>query len=235
MAQRFFIDRQWAVSYLAIVLLGCVPGSPLPVLPADAPVATPAEVGDWVARTAPPGHQLLKFRWQVQDDRGAAGGRGSARIASPDSVRLDVVGPLGSGRGAAVVVGDSARWTDPPDVIRRLVPSYPLMWAMLGMMRDPPAGATARGLMDSVRIQWQWTQGPDTVRYAWRGDGSHLWAEARRAGELIGRVETVLTEAHQPARSQLVAPSVPTKLTLTFSESQASDSFPTDLWSAPEP
>jgi hypothetical protein len=234
MAQRFLVDRRWAASYLAITLTACTVGSPVPVVAPDAPVATSAQVRRWVARTAPEAHHVLKFRWQIQDDRGAAGGRGSARVAAPDSIRLDVAGPLGSGRGAAVVIGDSAQWTDPPDIIRRLVPSYPLMWAMLGIMRSPPADAAAQGVEDSTGVRWQWSSGADTVRYAWPRSGSTLRAEARRGGELVGWVETTFSD-HAPARSQLIAPSASTKLTLTFSESESPDSFPPDLWRPPQP
>jgi hypothetical protein len=235
MAQRFLVDRRWAASYLAMVVLGCAGGAPGPVIPAEAPVATVAQVRTWVARTEPAGHTVIKFRWQIQDDRGAAGGRGSARISARDSVRLDVAGPLGSGRGAAVVVGDSACWTDPPDVVRRLVPSYPLMWAMFGVMRAPPPGAVTRGLADSSDIAWEWVRGADTVRYDWQHGGLRLVAEARRAGSVIGRVETTRDEARRLVRSQLVVPSVPSKLTITYSESASTEPFPPSLWLPPRP
>lgn len=235
MAQRFLVDRRWAASYLAIALAACTVHSPVPAIAPDAPVATPAQVARWVAATAPAGHRVLKFRWQIQDDRGAAGGRGSARIAAPDSIRLDVAGPLGSGRGTAVVVGDSAQWTDPPDIIRRLVPSYPLMWAMLGVMRSPPVDAAVHGSEDATGMRWQWSSGADTVRYAWQRAGQRLQAEARHGGELVGWVETTFSAANAPERSQLIAPSASTKLTLTFSESESPASFPSDLWRPPQP
>ena len=234
MAQRFLVDRRWAASYLAIVLGGCMSGSPGPVVPADAPLASPGTVRSWIAPSLLDGHQVLKFRWQIQDDRGAGGGRGSARVAAPDSVRLDVAGPLGSGRGAAVVVGDSALWTNPPDVIQRLVPSYPLMWAMFGVMRSPPVSAVVRGVADSSAVQWEWSRGADTIRYQWRRGGSHLTAEARHAGQTVGRVETAFS-GRTVARSQLVVPAPATKLTITFSESRLSDPFPPDLWLPDQP
>ncbi|HET7603039.1 MAG TPA: hypothetical protein VFK36_08490 [Gemmatimonadales bacterium] len=235
MAQRFHVDRRWAASYLAMALAACAVHSPVPAVAPDAPVATQADVTRWVAVTAPAGHRVLKFRWQIQDDRGAAGGRGSARIAAPDSVRLDVAGPLGSGRGAAVVTGDSAQWTDPPDIIQRLVPSYPLMWAMLGIMRSPPSDALVHGLEDETGLHWQWSNDADTVRYAWQRSGLRLQAEVRHGGELVGWVETTFSAANAPERSQLVAPSASTKLTLTFNESESPATFPSDLWRPPQP
>lgn len=235
MAQCFLVDRRWAGSYLAIMLGACAAGVPGPVVPVSAPVASPQSVRSWTARTAPEGHQVLKFRWQILDDRGAAGGHGSARIAAPDSVRLDVAGPLGSGRGSALVVGDSARWTDPPDIIQRLVPSYPLMWAMFGIMRPPPDGAVVRGIADSAQVRWEWIRGADTVRYSWRRSDRSLSALARRAGRVVGRVETSFGAGSGPARSRLIVPSPATKLTITFSASQSSEPFPPDLWTPPQP
>lgn len=218
-----------------MALAACGLRSPVPPVAPDAALATSAQVSQWLARTAPVGHEVLKFRWQIQDDRGAAGGRGSARVAAPDSIRLDVAGPLGSGRGAAVVIGDSAQWTDPPDIIHRLVPSYPLMWAMLGVMRAPPADAEVHGAEDSTGVRWQWGSGSDTVRYAWRNSGTRLQAEARHGGQLVGWVETTFGAGSRPERSQLVAPSSSTKLTLTFSASESPESFPPGLWQPPEP
>ena len=43
-----------------------------------------------------------------------------ARLALPDSVRFDVVGPLGSGRAAAFVIGDSSIWADPEEDVKKL-------------------------------------------------------------------------------------------------------------------
>ena len=189
----------------------------------------------WVRGSTPVGHQVLRFRWQLQDDRGAAGGRGTARVAAPDSVRLDVAGPLGSGRGAAVVVGDSARWTDPPDIIERLVPSYPLMWAMFGVERLPPAGATLRGTSDSSETAWQWISGADTVSYIRRQSPERLLAESRQAGEVVGFVDTEFGPDGRPTRSRLTVPSVPARLTLTFTASASSEPFPPDLWIADGP
>jgi hypothetical protein len=151
-------------------------------------------------------------------------------MAGPDSVRLDVVGPLGAGRGAAVVVGDTARWTEPPDIIERLVPSYPLMWAMFGVERMPPEGAELRGSSDSTGTAWQWLEGADTVSYVRQRTPARLVAESRNGRGLVGRVETEFGPDGRPIRSRLTVPSVPARLSLTFTTSVASEPYPTDLW-----
>jgi hypothetical protein len=232
MPQRFLVDPRRAALYLALSVLACAPRRPAGLVPEAAAVVEREQVEAWVAGSRPTGHRTIRFRWQLQDDRGAAGGRGTARIAAPDSVRLDVVGPLGAGRGAAVVVGDSAQWTDPPDIIERLVPSYPLMWAMFGVERMPPADAALRGLADSAGTIWEWTSGADTVTYTRRTVPARLVAESRQGGKVVGRVETELGADGLPTASRLMVPSVPARLTLTFTASAPSESFPSDLWRA---
>lgn len=232
MPQRFLVDPRRAGIYLALSVLACAPRRPASLVPDAAAAIDREQVGTWVAASRPTGHRTVRFRWQLQDDRGAAGGRGTARIAAPDSVRLDVVGPLGAGRGAAVVVGDSAQWTDPPDIIERLVPSYPLMWAMFGVERMPPADAVLRGTADSAGRVWVWASGPDTVTYLRQTAPARLIAESRQAGRVVGRVETELGPDGHPTTSRLTVPSVPARLTLTFTASAPSESFPSDLWRA---
>src|SRR5687767_4177960 len=209
MLQHFQFDRRGAVFYLAILALACGPRAPGALVPAAAAPLDRAQVEAWAAGSGAEGHRLFRFRWQLQDERGAAGGRGTARLAAPDSVRLDVAGPLGAGRGSAVVVGDTALWTDPDDVIERLVPSYPLMWAMFGIARMPADGAALRGAADSARTVWQAAEGADTVTYIRERSPARLVAEVRSAGKIIGRVETDLGADGQPATSRLNVPSVP--------------------------
>ena len=230
MLQRFQFDRRSPVFYLAILALACGPRAPGALVPAAAAPVDRAQVQAWAAASSAEGHQLLRFRWQLQDERGAAGGRGTARLAAPDSVRLDVAGPLGAGRGSAVVVGDTALWTDPDDVIERLVPSYPLMWAMFGLMRLPPEGATLRGLSDSSVTIWESAEGADTVAYVRQRSPARLLAEVRNAGKVVGRVETELAADGKPVTSRLTVPSVPARLDLTFTSSTASEPFPGTLW-----
>jgi hypothetical protein len=199
-------------------------------VPAAAAPVERAQVEAWSAGNVARGHQLHRFRWQLRDERGAAGGRGTARLAAPDSVRLDVSGPLGAGRGSAVVVADTALWTDPEDVIERLVPSYPLMWAMFGLVRLPPEGVSLRGFADSSITSWESADGPDTVAYVRQRSPARLLAEVRSAGQVVGRVETELGADGRPTASRLTVPSVPARLDITFTSSTASEPFPDTLW-----
>src|SRR3954467_6801501 len=165
MGQGFRLARPVLLAYLGLVGVGCrsTPGA---VLPATAEPVTEAQVAEWVASTLPSAHQLHRFKWLFKDERARAGGRGSARVAAPDSLRFDVAGPFGSGAAAAVVVGDRALWTEPPDAIAKMVPHYPLMWAMFGVARMPEQGVALRGLSKGATTAWQYAGASDTVEYA---------------------------------------------------------------------
>lgn len=234
MPQRLLVDRRVLLAYLALALAGCrsAPGALVPV--AAAPVSR-AQVAQWVGVTVPPQHRLHRFKWLFQDERSSAGGRGSARIAPPDSLRFDVAGPFGSNPAAAVVVGETPLWADPPDAVKKLVPNYPLMWAMFGIARLPDGGDALRGISEGTVTAWQYANATDTVDYVRTGGRpGKLVAEVRQGGELVGRAETTLDSTGAPLRARLVVPSVPAKLDLTFL-STARDSFAPDVWTAHRP
>jgi hypothetical protein len=230
MAQRFSLYRPPAVAYLLGVVAAChsAPGALVPV--GAAPVS-PEQVATWVKATGPADSRLLRFKWLFRNERSSAGGRGSARIAPPDSLRFDIAGPFGSNPAAAVVVGDSALWVEPEDVIKKLVPNYPLMWALLGVARLPDSGATLRGVAEGNTTIWQYALGADTVEYV-RSGGSpaKLLAEVRQAGKVIGRAETRLASDGSPTAARLIVPSAPARLDLTFLSSARSTRFAPDIW-----
>lgn len=204
-------------------------------MPAAAVPVSAGQVADWVRPTTPSEARLLRFRWLFRDERSSAGGRGSARLAPPDSLRFDVAGPFGSGASAAAVVGDSALWTEPPDAIRKLVPNYPLLWALLGVARLPEAGAELRGLSQGNTTAWQYARGADTVEYARSGSNPmHFRAEVRQAGKVIGRAETELGPDGMPRTARLTVPSAPARLDLTFTSTSKADSFAPAIWLPPQ-
>ena len=234
MRQRLFVDRGIRASYLALVLAGCR-GAPGALVPAGAAPVSREQVAGWVAATVPAEHRLHRFKWLFQDERSSAGGRGSARIAPPDSLRFDVAGPFGSNPAAAVVVGETPLWADPPDAVKKLVPNYPLMWAMFGIARLPDGGDALRGISEGTVTAWQYANATDTVDYVRTGGRpGKLVAAVRQGGELVGRAETTLDSTGAPLRARLVVPSVPAKLDLTFL-STARDSFAPDVWTAHRP
>jgi hypothetical protein len=234
MRQRVLVDLPVLLAYLGSAGVACR-SVPEPVVPVGAQPVNPTEVAPWVASTVPTAHQIYRFKWLLRDERGSAGGRGAARVAPPDSLRLDVAGPFGSGAASAVVVGDQALWTDPADAIARLVPNYPLMWAMFGLARMPPYDAGVRALSTASAHAWQYAAGPDTVAYALSmGNPGRLIAEVHQAGQLIGRVETTIGGDGAPLKSRLTVPSPPAQLDITFL-SITRDTFAADIWISRRP
>lgn len=191
---------------------------------------------DWAEATSARENRLVRFRFQFRDDQGAAGGRGSIRLTPGDSLRFDVIGALGVGRGAAFVLGDSAVWVEPEEDIRKMVPNYPLLWAMLGMVRPPEAGASVRHFRDERIEAWQFAAGPDTVEYVRSGAPvGKLIAEVRQGGRQVGRVETIFGTDGLPASSRLIVPSVPARLDITIVSTVTGTAFEPDIWDRPPP
>ena len=229
MAQRLLFDRPARVGYLLLVLAGCH-GAPGGVVPAGAQPVSADQVAQWVASTVPNDRRIHRFKWLFRDENSSAGGRGSARIAPPDSMRFDVAGPFGSGASSAAVVGETPLWTDPPDAIKKMVPNYPLMWGMFGIARMPSPGADVRGLRDDRTTAWQYVEGADTIAYVrTQGRPERMITTVRRAGELIGRAETTLDSAGTPLSARLTVPSAPARLDVTFLSTARAD-FAPDIW-----
>jgi hypothetical protein len=222
---------------LVVTLAGCggMNLAPLPV-PAGMAPAREAQATAWADSTRPADARDIRFRFQFQDERGSAGGSGRARLALPDSLRFDVRGPLGSGRASAFVAGDTSIWAEPEEDVRKLVPNYPLFWAMLGIARAPEPGSTVRTLADGTVTAWQFVTGGDTVEYV-RLDapGGRLLAEVRQAGRRIGRVETSFGPDGMPSTSRLIVPSGPARLDLTFSQNTKAGLFAPETWTRPAP
>lgn len=215
---------------------GCGGGTPPRLEPAGAAPVERAAAIAWADSTAPHGSTLHRFKWSFKNERSTAGGRGSLRIASPDSLRMDVAGPLGAGRAAGVVIGDSAIWVDPEKSFTDLVPSYPLLWAMTGVARRPGAKAELRGLTEARRVFLQYVDGADTVEYLRElSSPARFLAEVRHGGRVVGRVETKLDASGQPVSSRLTVPSEPAQLDLNFYLHSSSNAFPPDTWRRREP
>ena len=229
MGQCFELDRPILLAYLGLVALGCRTAPGL-LVPAGGEPVSEGQVAGWVASTLPTDHQLHRFKWLFKDERASAGGRGSARVAAPDSLRFDVAGPFGSGAASAVVIGDRALWTEPPDAIAKMVPNYPLMWAMFGVARLPRQGEQLRGFSNGATTAWQYAGSSDTVEYARTvGNPVRLVTTVRQNGEMVGRAETELDTNGNPLKARLTVPSAPAQLDLTFLSTKPA-SFAPDIW-----
>ena len=233
--QRFPLDRLALLLYLALIAGGCAGSGTSKVAPSVLPVgmgpATAEQVAAYVAASAPGGNRHLKFKFKFKDPKGKVGGRGAARIASPDSLRLDMQGPFGLGKGAAMVVNDSTEWVRGPDAIKRIVPDFRLMWSMLGFTRPPPKGAVLTASESGDVTAWSYGTGADTVEYVRTGGATpSLVALVRKDGAVLGRSETTFGPDGVPLKAQLIVPGTSARLDLTFTESTAPATFKPDTW-----
>jgi len=147
--------------------------------------------------TLPDGRRKIVFQWELRDGEIGARGDGVARIASPDSVRLDFFLAGGFGSGAAVLTGDSLR-VPGPDMARKLVPPRALLWASLGRF-DVPAERDTVVRVDGALIRadigapvhWRATFRGDTLTRLERIDGGRLqeWVERSADQKVVYRNE----------------------------------------------
>ncbi len=235
--QRVLLDRRRALSYIgAWALLAACPGRPAPLIPVPLAPADRDSAVAWAAATLPVRRNAIRFRWKYQDQQKRWGGRGQARIAPPDSLRFDYVGPLGFGAGAAAVVGDSAVWADPEKNFRSLVPAVRMLWAGLGIVRPPAAdaavfGARGAGAGDSAARVWRFVQGEDTLDYReTTGSARVLEAEWRRGGKIVARSRTQFDVHQMPASARIDFPEGPARFELTIVAIDTAAAFDPAIW-----
>jgi hypothetical protein len=168
----------------AVITAACVPKL-TPLSGTDVPASR-------LPRTQlPPGHRKVVFTWDMQDGEMSARGDGAARIAAPDSARMDFFLAGGFGQGAAVLVGDSLRTPGglASDLAMRLVPPAPMLWAVLGRVALPSLPDTAIRVEGNILradigkpIAWRFTFRGDTLTRA-----EHV--ESGRVTEWVDRAD----------------------------------------------
>jgi hypothetical protein len=226
------LDRLRALSYIAAgtLVAGCPPHI-APLVPVPLAPAERSQALAWTDGTVPGRRTAIRFRFQFQDDRRHWNGRGTARIAPPDSLRFDYVGPLGLGAGAAVVVGDSTIWADPEANFRSLVPGIPMLWAALGIIRPPAPDARVENGGAAPRIIWRFARAGDTLDYvATDGAPRLLEAEWRREGKVQARSRTELDGRAFAATARVDFPEAPARFELTVVAVDTMPVFDPALW-----
>lgn len=170
--------------------------------------------------TLPPGHRQIVFDWVLEDPELSGKGEGVARVAAPDSVRLDFFLAGGFGGGAAILIGDSLQLPG-MDFVRRLIPPPPMLWAALGRTALPAVRDTV------VRVDGSLLRAdlgrPAEWRVTFRGDtlvALHR-IDAGRVGGSLTRDSTQVQFRDSGARR-----------TLTFRITSVSEAAPFDasIW-----
>ena len=96
-------------------------------------------------------NQRIRFTWNYEDLDLRGRGDGVARIAPPDSVRLDLFLAGGNAGGRAVLIDNELRAPGGP-MVRSFLPPPPMLWAALGRLHIPPTADT------SVRVDGDTTR-----------------------------------------------------------------------------
>jgi hypothetical protein len=187
---------------------------------AIAPLAgTPA------AATFPPtklvGSRQLVFRWEYTEDMLIARGEGIARLAGPDSARLDFFVDGGFGSGYALVFDDSI-FAPGGNLVQNMLPSPPMIWAAVGRLAVPASSDTA-AIVDGARLVADIGRDP-----MWRVtfDGGRLAMLERVVG---GKVAETLTRAadgsvrYQNPRSRRM-------LRITVTRDEPVPAFDASIW-----
>lgn len=215
----------------AILLSACT-GAPASLVPVGMMPVTAEQVQGWVGVTLPQTPLAIQYAAVVTDQQSATSkGHGTISILPGDSLRFDFTGPLGMGRSAAAVVGDSALWAEPKEDVEKIVPSYPLLWAMVGVARPPSPGDVLRGLQTSTVTAWQYLGSKDTVTYV--RTLRELRVEVQRDGKIFGQVTTTFGLDGVITKSRLEVASPQVRLDITFRKVLSAKGFPKEIWNAP--
>jgi len=205
----------WPLLGLVVLLTSCAPPRVRPLEGAPAPVQLLPR-GD-----LPEGNRRIVFKWELDDGDMTARGDGVARIASPDSVRLDFFLGGGFGGGSAILIGDSLRIPG-PQMARKLVPPRALLWAALGRFQIPAEPDTVVKVDEGVvradigrPVAWRVAFRGDTLVRLERVEGGRLQEWVQRSADQ--RVE-YRNEANRRS------------LTLDIQRSDAVPSFDPAIW-----
>ena len=193
-----------------------------------APKLAPLANGTPVPATQPlpviqlPRHsQRIVFNWRLQEAELEVHGEGAARVAAPDSARIDLFVAGGLGSGAAWVIGDQMR-LDAPDALKRVLPPPAFLWAALGRFAIPSGKDTVVSRSDSVLTaeigpapRWRLMLRGDRITRLERAEGDKVVDRLER------RADGSLVYYHAPTRRQL---------TLTISRVDSVAPFDASIW-----
>ncbi len=238
MLQQLALDRSRWRSYYALglvaVSVGACGGGPAPLVPEALPPLADTVAARWVAESVPTGARKYDMRWLYETQQGQSRGRAVVRFVPPDSLRLDVRAPFGRS-GAAVAIGDSVRWSEPDDGVRKLMPVVPLFWAVLGIPhlpgREPGYTGEERARARVLRYAVQ----GDTLTYVLWLAQPRLQLEVRRDGRTLGTVDVELAPSGRvPDRATMRFPQDAALVVFTVSEIEEITGVDPDIWKEPE-
>ncbi len=200
----------------AIALTGCAPKLAPLVNAMPVPRSEPLPVLELPRRS-----QRIVFNWKLRESELEVHGEGAARIAAPDSARIDLFVAGGLGSGAAWVVGNDMR-LDAPEALRHVLPPPAFLWAALGRSAVPAGKDTLVARSDSTITaeigptpRWRLAMRNGRVSRLERAEGDKLIDRLER------RDDGSLVYFHAPTRRQL---------TLTITRVDSVAPFDASIW-----
>lgn len=199
---------------LALLAGACVPKATSLVGAAVEPARLPP--GRLASR-----HQLLAFTWAYEDADMRASGEGAARVAPPDSARLDLFLSGGLGGGQALVLADSLILPASGGIPKRFLPPVAMFWAALGRLAVPAGDTTVR--VDGAVTRADIARGGEVMRVAFDGERLASLERVVDGGiqERLVRQGTRMTYEHLGARR---------RLTLVITRTTDDQSFDASIW-----
>ncbi len=212
MTPRFLV----VVLIIAATASGCTPKL------APLANATPVPRAEPLPVIQLPRHnQRIVFNWRLQESELEVHGEGAARIAAPDSARVDLFVAGGLGSGVAWVIGDQMR-LDAPDALKRVLPPPAFLWAALGRFAIPAGKDTVVARADSTITaeigpspRWRLSLRGDRISRLDRADGEKVIDRLER------KADGSLVYFHAPTRRQL---------TLTITRVDSVAPFDATIW-----
>ena len=212
--ERSLRPRTAALAVVALLAVQSCAPRVRPLGGAPAPASLPrAEL--------PAERQRIVFRWDFRDESFGARGEGVARIAPPDSARLDLFVSGGFGSGHAIVIGDSI-FVPGDQRIRRFLPPPAMLWAALGRLAVPAVADT------SARLEGDILRADIGRDPRWRV----TFAGGRLARLELIRRERVVEELTREAGSDIRWRNHPARrsLTLKIERTEKESSFDAAIW-----
>ncbi len=209
--------RHRSSSFIALLTLaGCAPRLAPLVNATPVPISEPLPVLELPRR-----NQRIVFNWRLQESELEVHGEGAARIAAPDSARIDLFVAGGLGSGAAWVIANEMR-LDAPDALKRVLPPPAFLWAALGRSAVPAGRDTLVARTDGETTaeigpvpRWRITFRDGRVSRLERADGDKVVDRLER------RLDGSLVYFHAPTRRQL---------TLTITRVDSVAPFDASIW-----
>lgn len=212
-----------------VVLGGCPAAAPGPAPAGSFRPASRADLAAAERASAPSAREIVRFSWRSDDGSLQIGGNGAARIAPPDSLRVDMAASLGLGRATIIMTGNETQ-AQPPEIVDRILPDRYALWALLGHLRAPADLATVERLDDGDRTVWRVTDSRGRITLFEVRAGTLIGATREEQGRTTSQLRLTRNPDGTLSRAHLTEFARSLRIELEVSSREASEPFAADTW-----